>query len=1121
MSVYAFGCRIYLDSAPSVANAADIGLYDDADNGANSVFRWIDTDISSYSPTYTWKTGVLSPDPFTDIEESVDLRNGGNLPSVGGSVIGAVNTLSYGGTFTQLDYILDSNDININGLRCDYVRFEVSSGSLVEVDGDVVFRGICGDPTWTYQKYNIPLQTALLKRRANILTKVNTDDFPDASPSIIGNCISAVFGEFKPEFDSYNNPVYKGYAKFSRVADKVNVYRNITNTIINTTSNLEQRVGDNVINCKVFPVVVVGGGVTPTTYRIKIGTDGDIRYYINSILQVAGTYTFEPFVNSYIKIVKGAGIGKQRMITNATITLTAFPESWTYVDLTIKDIFEENLCGNATATADEQSWMQIADISREYKSDVWECKDFLDENGDVATDELSLYSFSGNENVTVTGSAETVAINSKIKNFYQIPGCCYDIKSGSKNTELEFLGSHFEEYADRINSFLFLTPDKVSLYDEDDLSALGLSNYEKYVDGLYHGTTGTDNRFVISDDTVTGSIDNIIDKTYTSYWQRYLTMGTISNTYWRHVLKLELPDLPAQLGDGFAIYFGVQLYCGWTNFIHQEPTFISIRNRSFIGDCELSIDKQNLEDNVDGNLPENLKTIDNTADFYFDSPRPSRDNERFYKATSDSGTLMGYTYGDLGGIDTREAYERLQKNCFLSIKRDFDTDTDFTFCKDLVKIHNVYMAIKKTISIKDAIYTPYQGRIYNGTWGQSEGSSSSSSSSLSSSSSSSSSSFSSQSSPSSSSSSSSSSFSSTSSSSSSSATIGRKNPDDMIDNPVDILEHIMRLQNWSEQDEIKNWGKEYPNKPLIDVSTSEGGFDYEDLEGTKDFRPARQIMEENNGWTDDIARSLCKAFFLVSYQNPTTGNECVSYMADKSLSNPSLTLTLNDILGSIEPVKSPVMKGIFTEPMIRYCKNNATGEYEKSIQITNTNAATFDSSYVIGLEGTTAEMLWTRAHVLREVYKQVEPLPRDMSDNDWIVKDEDAVLYLDTLLMWMGAINTDGTTGGITYEPKKRISFTIPYSVGKDLFLTKHVKLQLPHQTNNAAIEGVIERLTKGIKKGREFVKMQLVLYGAANEIDLYIQDTYDTGTLLTDWADTYDTQAVAPTNGADIADIT
>lgn len=184
MSVYIFGVRIYLDSVPSVANASDIGLY--TVSGENSVFRWIESDISSYSPTYTWKINILKPEPFDKITESVDLLESGNLPRIGGGKVRIINTISYGGAYTQLDDILESNSLRLNGLRLDIVEFEVSAGSLIIADGTIRARYICGDPSWNEKEFTIPYDNAFLKRKANLATIINETDYPDADPDIMG-----------------------------------------------------------------------------------------------------------------------------------------------------------------------------------------------------------------------------------------------------------------------------------------------------------------------------------------------------------------------------------------------------------------------------------------------------------------------------------------------------------------------------------------------------------------------------------------------------------------------------------------------------------------------------------------------------------------------------------------------------------------------------------------------------------------------------------------------------------------------------------------------------------------------------------------------------------------------
>jgi len=476
-------------------------------------------------------------------------------------------------------------------------------------------------------------------------------------------------------------------------------------------------------------------------------------------------------------------------------------------------------------------------------------------------------------------------------------------------------------------------------------------------------------------------------------------------------------------------------------------------------------------------------------------------------------------------METEEKYKSIKLSAFffyfpigISLPEAYNLD-----------IHQVAIIFRKSISIKKAIYSPHRGRIYRASWGTAAGTSvsSSSSSSQSSPSSSSSSSSSSQSFPSSSSSSSesssSSSVSSPSSSSSSSSSCGygagRKNACAMINNPIDILEHTMRLQNWSEQGETREWGKEYAGDPLIDVATTEGGFDYEDLDFHKTLRPARQIKQYRNTSTIEIAKSISKQFFIVSHQDPLTGKERCAYIAEKSLTTPTTTITLSDIIGPIADVVYPETRNIYPEPIIKYARNNATGDFEKTLQVTNTNESTFVESYVIGASGTTAEMLWTRGHVLWEATRSVETLPNERANLTWYTKDEDAIWYLETLYLWMGAVNTDGTPSGITYEPKKRIAFSVPYETGVNWFLTQHHILQLSHQTNSQSIEFVIEKISKNIKKGQEKVTVQVILYGDASNLAYYVKDTVNAGVTLDDWQDSVDKKVDVPAQGEDIKD--
>lgn len=308
--------------------------------------------------------------------------------------------------------------------------------------------------------------------------------------------------------------------------------------------------------------------------------------------------------------------------------------------------------------------------------------------------------------------------------------------------------------------------------------------------------------------------------------------------------------------------------------------------------------------------------------------------------------------------------------------------------------------------------------------------------------------------------------------------------------------------------------------PLIDVSTSEGGFDYEDLDRMRGYRPAWQIQEHNEAWSDAMIASLCREYFLVQHQDPATGRERLSQFAFRSLTTPTDVITLAEIIDrEIRPVEMPLMKGIYCEPVMHYCRNNATGEYEKTIKISNVSAPVYSPDYVIGLTGLTAEYAWTRCHALWRAHRQIEDAPASLTDCPSIVTDKDAVDRLDTWLTWMGAISDDGTLAGVRYDPKRRISFTVPYEIGRGWALMHHIRLQLPHQTDGAYIEAVIVGYRKSIRPGHEQVEVDCVLYGACEEISLYVKDTWDT-TTRAHWKDTWQEQAIHG-EGADVKDIT
>ena len=119
----------------------------------------------------------------------------------------------------------------------------------------------------------------------------------------------------------------------------------------------------------------------------------------------------------------------------------------------------------------------------------------------------------------------------------------------------------------------------------------------------------------------------------------------------------------------------------------------------------------------------------------------------------------------------------------------------------------------------------------------------------------------------------------------------------------------------------------------------------------------------------------------------------------------------------------------------------------------------------------------------------------------------------------MGAIDVDGTPGNAVFEPKRDFSLSVPYEIGKDWNVMQRIKIQLPHQTDNDAIEAIIYSVNK--RRSQEVVTIEFMLYGSTAEMFVYIQDIPYSHPVFNDVQDDMDTEVQEPTNEPDWQDIT
>ena len=430
------GVAIYLDSA--IDETADIGLY--AVEGGNSVIRWIEADISSYSPIDIWKTDMLVPDWFEEITDGYDGTYGGTIGEVGMAGIRAVSAVTVGGIKRPLYKVLASLNVRLNGLRCDLVEFEISGGALVDPDGTVIFRGECGEAEFDEYVTTIHIQTALLNRRANLGTLINEVDFPMASKDLIGKPVPLTIGEFTPELDPANGMIVNGLAMFQRVADKE---IRLNNSDI-TNGNLHPEI-------KAFPLVDIRD-------NIFVGH----RAYVVELYGYPYVSGFGDVENLYLRVVSGTGKGQIRKILE--IAWLWDESNHGKVIFKLDSYFTTEL----EASGENRSWVSIDRIYREYNSDVWPCKAFVDNNGLTLNSGVQIYSIDNNEK------------------YRRIPDYGYNLVAASENkTELVIQPELFIDNIDTLDGYVILPAKSVYPLEDSNLDNWHLYSQDKAIDGVY------------------------------------------------------------------------------------------------------------------------------------------------------------------------------------------------------------------------------------------------------------------------------------------------------------------------------------------------------------------------------------------------------------------------------------------------------------------------------------------------------------------------------------------------------------------------------------------------------------------------------------------------------------
>lgn len=667
--------------------------------------------------------------------------------------------------------------------------------------------------------------------------------------------------------------------------------------------------------------------------------------------------------------------------------------------------------------------------------------------------------------VDISGSALSTRPIVLVSNdgFTRIPESAFSVKVGSSNNILQV---DVETAVDNPDRFVAVISKPFNEFAKETLSTIILSSgtHTKALDGVYRfDALG---RISVYDVTDSGLGDES-DRDGSSYYQLVYNQSHIASTSGNTamVFRLKMPDKPEYFNFS-ALYFGLKMSIDSTRTgsaaiaeaLYSE--IVLIHWSDYYSDDTYKSFRSN----------ESSGTIENLPTWHYSTNAPTNNTKHFKQVqpstTGSAGSGFELFKLQNGSIDIDYKNYDAVKEMLFAMGLTITTGASGATYEIDGKIYELALLFYYDASIKSEIYSPFKGRIYDDTWG------------------------------------------------------ARKTAADIIRSPIDILEHIARLQNWNDRDSGVDFGNEYSPNALINTASTEGGFDYAELDDIRTVLAARQILDSGDATTGAIIDSLCKEFNLCSFQN-NIGQECVNSVMP-SAADRVVVLSLNDIIpDSISDFEEMSPQYIYCEPYVQYAYNSATDKYDGIIRVTNSSAATFNADYVTGFTGSEAELIWNMAHALYLRYGIVTEPPQERTELKWIRTANDAKQMLIAWLQFMGATTTDGST--YRAANRRRFSFKVPYERAMTIdathtpwYVSMKFDITLPHQTANVQLQCMIEKIRFDIYDG--VAEISAICFDIASEIQFYVKDTYGSSSPgLDDWKDTHQTQAEAPTNGNDI----
>ena len=696
----------------------------------------------------------------------------------------------------------------------------------------------------------------------------------------------------------------------------------------------------------------------------------------------------------YIKVVSGTGEGEYRKISVAS-----FDEDNFELDITIDKYFPETLQGNATATATDQSWVSLVKISSYHVVDHWPCKAFLTELGaEISTSYLELFQLSDRPEVEIPadgGDGERLVVETGGDDeYYRISENSFSILDSDYNS-FELLPEYLSKDPETVVSIIFkpcVSPSWFSRTQYLDVTGYDIGGIGENAFRIQPGLYGMENRGV-GPVFPNGNMQIAYDGLPENVTNRSVSNHAAATFSWGDAYDAGNPTSKAYL----IFEAGLPKISKKLKF---DKIYIGI-NADLIQDTSTPFaEKFNFGfDRWIGNgvqVHNSSKTTSTARAITFpDSywvPAAELADRYFFVSQDDESYLSGYSSIELTGITTYEKYQELDFVTLIgyaNVNNTVATKPSFTW-----KIYNVAFMFVQNAKLSETLYTAMSGRIFNDTWG------------------------------------------------------ARKTAAGLMSNPIDMLEHCCRLQNWAHNsiNPTDGWGKNYAANAQI-KTTGTGSFD-DTTDGRMQYIKTLSVADqfvENTG-TMEIKKSICRTFGLANWVD-ADGKECVKPVTATTTA-PATTITLGDIINrnAIEIVE-PQAKDIYPEIFVRYSKDYGNNISQKEIRITNVSASTYVDGYVSGYSGAEAEEYWGRCRNLYLKTRQTKIPPSSITDIDWAngpTADEVAWDYVKRFIDWMD---------------NPSIRFNVHYDTAKAWEETTRILINLPHQTGGADVECLITKI--------------------------------------------------------------